>query len=151
MAQETILLTGATGNVGAVTLEHLIRLNHTVHLILRRPSSISHFKSKFPAAFNAGNLLFTVVPDMAVPGVFDKAAATATVIFHIATPLASDNFVKNMVEPTWKIDLNVLEAAKKSSTVKRVVICGTILQAASYMQFFDPTLTVSEETYNEIQ
>ena len=151
MAQETILLTGATGNVGAVTLEHLLGLNHIVHLILRRPSSITHFKSKFPAAFEAGNILFTVVPDMTVLGVFDKAAATATAIFHIATPLASDNFVKNMVEPTWKIDLNILEAAKKSGTVKRVVICGTTLQAASYMQFFDPNFTVSEETYNEIQ
>jgi NADPH-dependent methylglyoxal reductase len=151
MAQETVLLTGATGNVGAVTLEHLLRLNHTVHLILRRASSIPHFKSKYATAFDSGHILFTVVPDMTVPGVFDEAAATATAIFHIATPIASENFVKTMVEPTWKIDHNILEAAKKSKSVKRVVICGTILQAASVGQFFDPSLTISSTTYNEIQ
>lgn len=56
-----------------------------------------------------------------------------------------------MVGPTWAIDYNILEAAKKSTTVKRIVLCGTIVQAASAEQFFDPRLTISEKDFNGIK
>jgi NADPH-dependent methylglyoxal reductase len=149
--KETIVLTGATGNLGAVTLEHLLPLGHTVDLILRNGNkAIPHFEAKFPEAVASGQLTFTSVFGLAGPGVFDGPAAKATAIIHLATPLASSNIEEEMIKPTWEIDLGVLEAAKKSKTVKRVVICGTILQAMRLDELQDVNLTVREDRYNDI-
>jgi nucleoside-diphosphate-sugar epimerase len=151
MATEHILLTGATGNVGAVTLEHLLETPHTINAIVRNAAkAIPFFTSKYPDAVSSGKLVITSIPDMAVPGVFDEAAATATAIIHVATPLATSNFEETMIKPTWAIDYNVLEAAKKSKTVKRVIICGSILQTMTYLEIFDASLKIDETRYNGV-
>ena len=152
MAKETILLTGATGNVGSVTLEHLLQEGHYVNAVLRNAGkSISFFEYKFPSAVSSGQLKFTSVPDMTVDGAFDLAAASATAIMHIATPLADGDWVKTMIEPTWAIDHNILTAAKASKTVKRVIICGTILQTMRVdTDLRNPGVTISEKDYNSL-
>lgn len=153
MVPESILLTGATGNLGAVTLEHILNSTpHSVNILLRNIStSLEHFTSKYPSAISSGRLTLTSVPDMSVPGVFDGPASSATVIMHIATPLATSDFEKNMIDPTWAIDKNVLEAAKKSGNVKRVIICGTILQTLRIdTDLFNSNLTVDESRFNDL-
>ncbi|KAF2847222.1 NAD(P)-binding protein [Plenodomus tracheiphilus IPT5] len=152
MTQESVLLTGATGNVGAITLEHLINANHKVNAVIRKASAVTFFKSKFPDAINSGLLTFTVVPELTASGVFDEPSASATAIIHVATPLAGpgSDLVKDMIEPTWTIDKNILEAAKKSKTVKRVIICGSIVQTARLPDFYNPNNRISEENFNPI-
>jgi len=152
MAQESVLLTGATGNVGAITLEHLIRANHKVNMVIRKTSAIAFFESKFADAVKSGLLTFTVIPDMTVAGAFDQPSSSATAIVHVATPLAGpgSDLVKEMIEPTWTIDENILKAAKKSKIVERVVICGSIVQTALLPDFFNPNLVISEKNFNPI-
>lgn len=152
MASEHILLTGATGNVGAVTVEHLLETPHTINVVVRNAAkAIPFFTSKYPDAISSGKLVITSIPDMTIPGVFDEAAATATAIIHIATPLGdASNYEETMIKPTWAIDHNVLEASKKSKTVKRVIICGTILQAMQYLEAFDPSVEVNEARFNDV-
>ncbi|KAI4667253.1 uncharacterized protein J4E79_001938 [Alternaria viburni] len=152
MAQESVLLTGATGNVGAITLEYLIRANHKVNIVIRKTSAIAFFESKFADAVQSGLLTFTVIPDMTVAGAFDGPSSSATAVVHVATPLAGPggDLVKEMIEPTWTIDKNILEAAKTSKTVKRVVICGSIVQTVLLPDFFNPNVVISEKNFNPI-
>lgn len=150
---EHILLTGATGNVGAVILSHLLTTTkHTVTIALRNTtSSVPFFEATYPSSIQDGRLKFLSIPDMTVSGVFDAPAAQATIIVHVATPLSNGNFVKEMIEPTWAVDKNVLEAAKKSGSVKRIVICGTILQALRPdTSLFAPDVTIDESRFNDI-
>jgi len=149
MAQESILLTGATGNVGAVTLDQLLTTtSHTVNAILRKATYIPLLEKKYPDEVANKRLSFTIIPDMTTPGAFDTAAASSTAIVHIATPIATDNWVEEMIKPTWDIDRHVLEAAKKSGSVKRVVICGTILQTLGLPELAQSDLVISEESWN---
>ncbi|KAI1611688.1 hypothetical protein EDD36DRAFT_420636 [Exophiala viscosa] len=107
MAASTILLTGATGLVGATTLFQLMtQTNHTI---------------------SARRLSFLEIPDMTRPGVFDHAAAQSDAIIHIATPLAYDDVIEKMVKPSWTIVHNVLLAAEKSSRTKRVIVTGSMV------------------------
>ncbi|KAF2120159.1 hypothetical protein BDV96DRAFT_319671 [Lophiotrema nucula] len=150
--QESILLTGATGNVGAVTLEHLLATTHEVNIVLRNADKqIPVFKTKFPKAISSGQLTFTSIPDMTVPRSFDEPAASATAIIHIATPLGDGkDYVKSLIEPTWTIDHNILEAAKKSNTVKRVIICGSLVQALRWdTHLRHPEITITEASFND--
>jgi NADPH-dependent methylglyoxal reductase len=127
--QESILLTGATGNVGAVILDQLLlTTSHNVTAVLRKSFYIPLLEKKYPEQVANKRLTFTVIPDMAIAGAFDAAAASITAIIHVATPIATGDWEEKMIKPTWDIDRNILETAKNSNSVKRVVICGTILQ-----------------------
>ncbi|KAF1971088.1 NAD(P)-binding protein [Bimuria novae-zelandiae CBS 107.79] len=150
--KESVLLTGATGNVGGVILEHLLeKTPHDVNIVLRNAAKqIPLFRKRFPKETSSNRLKFTSVPDMTAPGAFDTAAASATAIIHCATPVGSENndWIQDMVVPTWTIDHNMLTAAQKSSTVKRVIICGTLLQALGPKNLFDPSATITDASYN---
>ncbi|KAL5459607.1 hypothetical protein PMIN06_002749 [Paraphaeosphaeria minitans] len=152
MAQkETILLTGATGNVGGAILEHLLQTtDFNVNIVLRNaPRQIPLFHERYASETLTGRLTFTSIPEMANPGVFDIAAASATAVIHCATPVGSDSdWVKDMIEPTWTIDHSILTAAQKSPTVKRVIICGTFLQTLGPYNLFEPTTTITNASYN---
>ncbi|KAL1606360.1 hypothetical protein SLS60_003762 [Paraconiothyrium brasiliense] len=152
MAQkETVLLTGATGNVGGVILEHLLQTtSDNVNIVLRNaPKQIPLFQERFPSEISTGRLTFTSVPDMTAPGAFDAAAASATAVIHCATPVGSDSdWVKDMIEPTWTIDHSILTASQESPTVKRVIICGTLLQTLGPYNLFDPSATITDTSYN---
>jgi NADPH-dependent methylglyoxal reductase len=152
MAQgDTVFLTGATGNVGSVILEHLLQTtSYNVNIVLRNAAKqIPLFRKRFTPETSIGRLAFTSIPDMTVPEAFDDAAASATAIIHCATPIGSDNdFFKDMIEPTWTIDHSILTAAKKSATVTRVIICGTLLQTLGGYNLFNPAATITDASYN---
>lgn len=141
-----ILLTGATGNLGAVILDQILTTtSHSINAILRKEHYVPLFKAKYESFISSGRLAFTFIPDMSLPGVFDSPAELADAIIHVATPLGTGDWVNTMIEPTWAIDKNVLEAAQKSRTVKRVIICGTMLQALDIDQLRNPKAVLNEE------
>ncbi|KAF1994355.1 NAD(P)-binding protein [Amniculicola lignicola CBS 123094] len=151
--KQTVLLTGATGNVGAVTLEHILNSTpHNVNLILRDASrAIPHFKSTYPEADASGRLIYTSIPDMTVPNVFDSAVAGVETIIHIATPISFDpkTFQSEMIDPTWVVDKSLLEAAKKSKSVRRIILCGSIVCTVNTLtELFNPDTLVTAERWN---
>lgn len=118
-----ILLTGATGNVGSVILEQLMVTGQSVNAILRSfAKSKAFLKTKYYEAVSSGRLSFTEIPDMAVPNVFYASAANASSIIYVATPLAYSDLLDSMIEPAWKFNENILNAAAASPTATRVVI-----------------------------
>ncbi|KAJ5621170.1 hypothetical protein N7510_005154 [Penicillium lagena] len=146
---DTILLTGATGSLGAVVLERLLHTGYRVEVVLR---SLSKSKSYIETRYSSFHeqLAFIEIPDMTIPDVFDDAASRANVIVHVATPLAYSNYEEDMIAPAWQIDHNLLTAAEKSKTVRRIVLTGSLVSVISLPNQLQDDRVFNTEDFNPI-
>ncbi|KIW16159.1 hypothetical protein PV08_06210 [Exophiala spinifera] len=151
---QTVLLTGATGTVGASVLSELLNnTNYNVITVLRsRARSEAFLRTKYAPQVSSGRLSFIEIPDMAVAGSFDEAASKVDFIIHVATPLAFDPalMMDHMVKPSRDMVQNVLSAADlPSSRVKRVVVTGSMVSVCRVDKLFSGG-TMSSDTWNDI-
>jgi len=129
-----VLITGATGHVGFRVLIHALTAGYSIRCAVRSSQKaktiISH---PIILALSPGpRLSFIVIPDLCVPSAYDEAARGVSHIIHIASPLMSnqipppDDQDAFFIQPAVRGTLNILEAARKSGTVRRVVITSSI-------------------------
>jgi nucleoside-diphosphate-sugar epimerase len=150
---KTILLTGATGSLGASTLAHLLSdPDFAVIAVLRSSAKSEPFlRSKYASHVSSGRLSFVEIADMTVPHAFDEPASRADAILHIATPLAYDDLFDKLIKPSWTIVHNVLSAAEQSGRVKRVVVTGSLVATMRIPEgLFSAGDTISEADWNPI-
>jgi nucleoside-diphosphate-sugar epimerase len=128
MAKETVVITGATGFIGASVLQLLLQRNYSVRVVVR---SIEKQKSLLanPNLKGIKNATFTIVPDLLVPNALDQALANSDYAIHLAFPIHGDIAPEHqhdeLVVPAIQATLRVLEAAQVAGTVKRVVITSS--------------------------
>lgn len=151
MSLKSVLLTGATGSVGAHVLSQLISSDHAVTAIVRSLSkSRLFFTQKYPSQIASGTLILAEIPDLSAPHVFDDLAKTVDAIIHVATPLSNKNFQTEVIDPTWLIDQSILKAAAQAPSVKRVIITGSIVSTFNLFEDMFSGKTISEKSYNPI-
>ncbi|KAK4897561.1 hypothetical protein LTR27_004705 [Elasticomyces elasticus] len=131
-ADGLVLFTGATGHVGFATLRSLIDHGYTVRAVVRNDAKAELVRKQPTLKAKTGQLTFVTIPDFAVPGSFDSAVNGVTHIVHVASPIPDsvspdDDFDLALVNPAVQGTLSVLSAAKKSDTVKRVVITSSVV------------------------
>ncbi|KAK3647046.1 hypothetical protein LTR56_008212 [Elasticomyces elasticus] len=131
-ADEIVLFTGATGHVGFATLRSLIDHGYTVRAVVRNDAKAELVRKQPTLKAKPGQLTFVTIADFTVPGSFESAVRGVTYIVHVASPIpdsvgADDDFELSLVKPAVQGTLNVLSAAKKSDTVKRVVITSSVV------------------------
>ncbi|CAN8104624.1 unnamed protein product [Discula destructiva] len=134
-----VLLTGATGFLGFLTLLDLLRSGYRIRVAVRSEAKVAAVQ-KFPALQalrpSADDLTFVVVPDMAAPGAFDSALKDVTYAVHLAAPVPSftgqvtvpseqyeSYFVRGLVDS----HLGLLKSAAAAGTVRRVVLTNTVM------------------------
>ncbi|KAK3348864.1 hypothetical protein B0T25DRAFT_546681 [Lasiosphaeria hispida] len=130
-----VLLTGATGHVGSVTLIHLLKSGYQVRAAVRSESKIVAVLARPQIrALNPGSrLTFVIVPDITTPGAYDDAVEGCAHVIHIASPLATSDRIPldqadtHFIQPAVRGTLNMLEAANLAGTVRRVVITSSIV------------------------
>lgn len=87
-------------------------------------------------------LTFVKVPDIVVDGEYDEAVRDVTGIIHVASPLfaghGADDWEEQLIKPAVQATLNILESAKKESSVKRVVITSSLFATIPWSAFSDP-------------
>jgi len=151
MPGDLVFITGANGHVGFATLLQALKQGYHVKAAVRAQSKADTIlNAASTKALNPGDALsFTIIPDMLAPGAYDAALAEAKYAIHIASPLGSgegpEEFESGIVAPAIKGTIAFLEAAAKSSTLKRVVITSSIL---ALFPFSDQKSGASK-TYNE--
>ncbi len=147
---KSILLTGATGNVGAQVLDQLLSGGgYKVTAVIRSLKKSSPFLThKYASQVKSGSLVLVEIPDLTVPHAFDDLAKIVDAIIHIATPLSDTDFEKAVIEPTAVIDDSVLSAAAASGSVKRVIITGSIVSTMNIPDGLFQDITVSADTFN---
>ncbi|KAF9471773.1 NAD(P)-binding protein [Pholiota conissans] len=130
MAGELVVITGVSGNVGFRVLFQALAHGYKARALVRKQSQIEHIKSIPSIEKYADNLEFALVPDFTAPGAFDTHVADATFVVHVAAPLYSTTDVPidvaEFASTTRNMTKNILEAASKTPTVKRVVITASI-------------------------
>ena len=112
------------------------RSQSKVDAILATPS----IKSIAPG----NNLSFAIVPDMLADGAFDAALKGITYVIHAASPIPksdladSDDLEADMVRPAVGGTTNMLVAASKTPTVKRVIITSSMVALCTPEDIFAP-------------
>jgi len=133
----TLLLTGVTGHIGfRVLLDTLLTTNYNIRAAVRSSSKASSISSHpsilaLPQSYQQ-RIQFIIVPDLCKKHAYDDACAGVDYVIHIASPLMSNGVPAGsdqesfFVKPAVKGTIHMLEAARKSGTVRRVVITSSI-------------------------
>lgn len=133
-ASSLVLITGATGHVGFRVLVHALSAGYFIRAAVRSSEKAKTVRSHpLIKALNPGlRLTFVIVPDLCKRSAYDEAARGVDYVIHIASPLMSnqipppDDQDAFFIKPAVRGTLNILEAAKKSRSVRRVVITSSI-------------------------
>ncbi|KAF3767883.1 NAD(P)-binding protein [Cryphonectria parasitica EP155] len=128
MAQGKVTITGATGYLGSAILVDLLKSGYTAHIVVRSQAKAKRLQEA-PVLANlnkASACKYFIVPDLAVPGALDEAAAGTAFIIHCGTPLPFGDQQDDFIQPTIDCTLSALESARRISTVKRVIIMSSV-------------------------
>ncbi len=122
-----VLITGASGFIASHIVQELLAHGHRVRGTVR---SLKKTKELAPLRELAGaaDRLELVEADLLTDGAFDAAASGVDAVLHTASPYVLDakDPQKDLVDPAVKGTRNVLLAAARSSSVKRVIVTSSM-------------------------
>ncbi|KAK1242899.1 hypothetical protein MKX08_005711 [Trichoderma sp. CBMAI-0020] len=137
MANDLVLLTGATGFIGLRTLVLLLEAGYKVRVAVRNdtgPKKIKAFKSTAPYE---SQIEYITVPDITASGAYDDAVKGVKYVVHVASPFATPDlleseFESSYIQPAIKGSIGMLDSAAKVEGIQRVVITGSYLSIAGF-------------------
>ncbi|KAG6028719.1 hypothetical protein E4U41_000600 [Claviceps citrina] len=137
MAQDLVLITGATGMVGFRTLRQLLETGYSVRAAVRTQAGFDRIRSLECIRSYTSRLSGVVVADIAVPGAYDEAVRGVKFIVHVASPLAPGHvgevdYELCMIRPAVHGTVGLLTSASKVGSVEKVVITGSLASIASW-------------------
>ncbi|NCG20507.1 MAG: NAD-dependent epimerase/dehydratase family protein [Rhodobacterales bacterium] len=131
-----VCVTGANGFIASHLIGLLLREGYRVRGTVRDPSNIEKTGHLIQMAqeAQATDRLDLVPGDLLVPGSFDQAVAGCDAVIHCAAVVlfAVDDPQRNLVDPSVKGTLNVLQSARRAGTVKRVVHTSSMVAVYSF-------------------
>lgn len=125
---KSILVTGGTGYIGSWVSKMLLEKGYTVRLTVRDKSKENKYAHLVEIANKTDGKLELWEADLLKEGSFDEAAQGCDAVIHMASPftLRFKNAQKELIDPALKGTRNVLNAASKSTTVKKIVLTSSI-------------------------
>ena len=139
MSGSLVLVTGASGHMGFRVVVNALTAGYHVRAVVRSQARANDILgSESIKKLNPGSALtFVIVPDILATSAYDSAVKDVKYIIHTASPLAdpSDDLKKTIIEPAIKGTLNILEAAAKAPSVKRLVITSSVIAVVPWGDF----------------
>ncbi|EPE08943.1 nad dependent epimerase dehydratase family protein [Ophiostoma piceae UAMH 11346] len=144
MPSQLLLITGATGFIGTETVYQAVNKGYRTRLAIRRPEQADALKQRFPG--HEGQLEFALVPQIDNKDALATALEGVDFIVHVASPmpLNDDDLRTAYIDPAVRGTLAILEAAKGTPSVKRVIITSSILALAPLSLAARPGFAVEE-------
>ncbi|MEZ5082239.1 MAG: aldehyde reductase [Bacteroidales bacterium] len=126
--QKLVMVTGGNGYIGSWVVKELLEKGYTVRIAVRDKKKTEKFQHLLDLAENTPGKLRIWEADLLNQGSFDKVAEGCTSVIHIASPftLRFKDAQKELIEPALYGTQNVLSAATKSGTVKKVVLTSSV-------------------------
>ncbi|KAH8753268.1 NAD dependent epimerase/dehydratase family protein [Diaporthe sp. PMI_573] len=136
-----ILVTGANGYIGSTMVKVCLEQGYAVRGMVRSAS-----KNQWMLSYFGPNLSLVEVPDLTANGAFGEAVKGVDGVVHIASKkeLSQDS---SLIAEVVRSVTNLLEAAAKESSVKRVVVTSS--QTACFKPRTGEPYKVSPDTWNE--
>jgi NADPH-dependent methylglyoxal reductase len=153
-SSQTILVTGASGFIGAHIIHQLLEKGYNVRGCMRSESSGNKLRSNFSKY--SSQISIAVVPDIMVvesyKNAFEGDDAPVTGIMHLASPFVlevKDN-VNDLLEPAIKGAVGILKAADKygEGKVRHVVSTGSFSCIVDTSKGKRPGYTYTEADWN---
>lgn len=125
---EKVLVTGGTGYIGSWVVKELLEKGYHVRLASRNTKKQEKFKHLHEIASAEKGELELFEADLLDEGSFNEAAKGCQSVIHIASPFSLNvkDAKKELIDPAKEGTRNVLTAATKSGTVKRVVLTSSV-------------------------
>lgn len=122
-----VLVTGATGYVAGWIVKQLLENGVTIHAPIRDPKNSEKLKYLNQLAEDLPGSIKYFKADLLDKGSYEEAMQGCSIVFHTASPFITDvkDPLRDLVDPALLGTKNVLEEAKKTSTVKRVVLTSS--------------------------
>lgn len=155
MAPSNVLLTGGNGFIAVHVIDQLLQKGYTVTTTVRSESKTTHLRKLFSDAVGAGNLKFSIIEDMVVPGAFDNVIKENTfdAIVHTSSPVtfSAEDLEKDILQPAIHGTTEVLKSAKAyGPTVKRVVYTSSFAAIGDPLQGDRPGYVYSEKDWSPL-
>ncbi len=147
-----VLVTGATGYVAGWLVKRLLDEGITVHAAVRNPDKTEKVAHLNAIAANSKGSIKYFKSDLLTEGSYAEAMKDCELVYHTASPFTSNitDPQKDLIDPAVKGTQNVLETAKSTPSVKRVVVTSSC--AAIYTDAIDavnaPHGVLTEKIWN---
>lgn len=145
---DTVLVTGATGYIGAHVVEELLAAGYKVRGVSRTMNKAQFLTTLMEKKFGKGKLDIVEVPDMIADDAYDKAVKGVSGIVHLASIVDFNTTdPEAVIPPTIKGALNILKAARTEPRVRSLVYTSSSTAALSPVP--NKKIVVTKDTWNE--
>ncbi|NJL54671.1 MAG: NAD-dependent epimerase/dehydratase family protein [Spirulinaceae cyanobacterium RM2_2_10] len=143
-----VMVSGATGYVAGWLIKRLLEDGHHVHAAVRDPANEQKLAHLNALQSDLPGTITYFASDLLTEGSYAEAMAGCEIVFHTASPfsLTVKDAQRELVEPAKLGTRNVLEQAKRTPSVKCVVV------TSSYVAVFGDNadfLAGDKEFFNE--
>jgi nucleoside-diphosphate-sugar epimerase len=135
MANDLVLLTGATGYLGYLTLIKLLKAGYKVRAAVRSLAKAAKVEAAPSVKALGLSVEWIVVPNMVTEGAYDEAVKGVKYVVHVASPIPTfgldpvptEKLAEYFLEQAPKSEIGMLESAQRSGTVKRIVVTSSVV------------------------
>ena len=151
-----VLLTGASGFVGAHVLEQLLQASsYRVLAPVRSLNKIQHFQKQYASEISNGTLKFTGIPDLSAAHALDATFEEYPVAYtiHLASPYftTTDNPIQELVKPAVNATRNVLLSALQHGTnLKRLTVLSSFASVTDLSKGARPGYTYTAKDWDPV-
>lgn len=144
---ELVLVTGVSGYIGSRVAEELIIAGFQVRGTSRSSAKAQWLVDHLEKKFGSGKIELVEVPDMVKDGAYDAAVVGVSGIIHLASVLTFSTNAEEVVGPSVKGTMNVLESALKEPMVKSFVYTSS--STACLLPEPNKKVKITKDTFND--
>lgn len=144
-----VLVTGATGFIGAHCVKELLEKGYQVRAAVR---SEKKFQTLESCVNGGGDLGYTLVRDIDDLDLLTEAVKGCDAVLHLASPFTYDvtNYEEELLKPALRGTTTILEACLTEPKVKRVVITSSFAAIFDSSKGLQPDVTYTEKDFSPL-
>lgn len=141
-----VVVSGANGFIGSHVVDQLLKAGYRVRGTVRDTERAAWVETYFSEKYGPDKIELVAVSDMGSPSAFDEAIIGASGFIHVATPVMQSVDPNKAIPTVVHGALNMLSAAAKEPSIKRVVITSSSTAASAPKP--NKEFVIDENTWN---